>query len=297
MVRQGPEMPTDELTGLPLPILPQAVLPVDNPLEADWHHQWHPSPAPASRTLGDRALRNSRLQLVSQSDHVAYHRLLLRPQWPETTQAQFDMTVLGVAGYIPPEAIDVQRDGPERILMQPGEVAILRTIAQQRPITSEQMAGLRAKIAKTYAEQAQPGVTEQDYVERSVAAHVRKELSQAEFSFHHIKYEYSPVRTFFQEFVLAQDIGHIREVQVEEFVLTNDAERANRIGHELLALNIRSMTDSVKPVYDQAMRAGRLHPKSPLEAYWLVHNKLGAAAAHDELIGKLKAKLIDEAGL
>ncbi|HEY5442037.1 MAG TPA: hypothetical protein VIJ68_00690 [Candidatus Saccharimonadales bacterium] len=209
--------------------------------------------------------------------------------WPDTIQGQFDLSVLGVAGYIPTEAIDVSGDSPKQVTMGPTELDILRTPAKPRPLRPDMEAKFRVKAAKNSGAG--------DSFEKRLADYVRREEQQAAFTFHHIIYVYPAIRNFFREFVLAQDLGHVSEVMTEEFLLTKDPERRLFLGRELLDYGVEAATDSVKPMYAKAYQAGLLHPRTPVEPALLVRTKLGGDAAYDVSLDRLKEKLAAEVGL
>lgn len=109
--------PVDDLTGMPLPIIPKLErLPLRHPDIADWHHHFHPRSDPRLKTVGGLALRNSRLQLVAREYHndgpKRYHKFFDGPPIPESEATQFGMCVLACAGYLPESGIDLRSGEP-----------------------------------------------------------------------------------------------------------------------------------------------------------------------------------------
>ncbi|HSD55840.1 MAG TPA: hypothetical protein VLA92_01670 [Candidatus Saccharimonadales bacterium] len=111
------ETPLDELTGLPLLIVPnEDVLPILFGLEpsrtpnghpiADWNHIWHPRKE-AQFGTGGLGLRHSRVQFVMRSEHDTYHEQFYGPSLPQKPAERFEATVLCAAGYIPRDAISI----------------------------------------------------------------------------------------------------------------------------------------------------------------------------------------------
>ncbi len=116
-VSMGLATPTDELTGLPLPILI-----IDPPEKSantsfvDYHHHYHP--ARDLETAGDAelALRRSRGQHLPRWLHEHYHTYFAGPEFPESRQDVFSRVVLACAGVVPRKAIDFSGfNGPKLV--------------------------------------------------------------------------------------------------------------------------------------------------------------------------------------
>jgi len=100
--------PTDELTGLPLPLVP-----VQNPERPDWHHHFHPRRSPLLEDLGGQAVRNVRVQRVDYGrHHYDYHLTYSGPPLPTTEDEQFATVIMAATGYIPPRAIGFKQGRP-----------------------------------------------------------------------------------------------------------------------------------------------------------------------------------------
>lgn len=120
--------PTDELTGLPLPIAP-----VNNPVSPDWHHHWHPRDSAVLKSGGGLALRQSRLQRMDyRTHHLGYHRTYEGPPLPLTPQEQFGAVIMSVAGYMPPEAIDFSAKEPRIVTLSEDQRRHLQESSQLR---------------------------------------------------------------------------------------------------------------------------------------------------------------------
>jgi hypothetical protein len=111
--------PTDEMTGIPLPIMPRADLPPvpvsrQRNVEriADWHHPFHPKAHLVGGTAGSAAVRNCRIQWTLYEDHHdLYHGEYRGPELPILEDQQFRTVVFAAAGYVPEEAIDFGQSG------------------------------------------------------------------------------------------------------------------------------------------------------------------------------------------
>lgn len=104
--------PTDELTGLPLPIIPP-----DAPVESDWHHHFHPKKSPVlKQSDGGKALRNARLQRVDYlTHHNGYHSNYEGPPLPESDAGKCALVLMSVAGYMPEFGLRFNAQGEPRI--------------------------------------------------------------------------------------------------------------------------------------------------------------------------------------
>lgn len=122
-------IPTDEITGLPHPILPYDVEP-----ELSWddyHHHFfprrdlepvrergvnrEPEDIPLD-ALADLAVRMSRGQLMARGVHIATHRKRSGPQLPGTLGEKFSTTVAACSGIVSRFALDV-RLPPDKALV------------------------------------------------------------------------------------------------------------------------------------------------------------------------------------
>ncbi len=115
----GSEKPlafTDEVTGLPLPILPLAP-PGEDAQRSDAHHAFYEKDLFLHGTPGTRAVRFSRLQYGPRYYHSRYHSMFKGAALPENEFQEFTMTVLGFAGYVPDEAVDTSGTEPKVVVM------------------------------------------------------------------------------------------------------------------------------------------------------------------------------------
>lgn len=114
----GLATPTDELTGLPLPIVISP--PIDrnaNEGFVDYHHSFHPE---RDLIYGDDAalaLRRSRGQNLPRWLHEHYHKYFAGPEFPQAREQIFTIVVLACSGVIPDQAIDFEggKGGPKII--------------------------------------------------------------------------------------------------------------------------------------------------------------------------------------
>ncbi len=106
--------PVCEMTGLPLPILPEelredgALLSLRPP---DRHHAFHRESHPYLQDIGGIALRKSRIQRVPYGvHHLGYHRIFDGPALPYQEDEKFRLTVIAAAGVLPRKALKITDD-------------------------------------------------------------------------------------------------------------------------------------------------------------------------------------------
>ncbi len=105
--------PVDELTKMPLPVLPPSKATLRS-TETNWHHHYHPSSSKLLTKTAGLAVRHARLQLLPvKSHHNRYHQIFEGPEYlPTSSEERFGQIILACAGYIPYQAIDVRKDDP-----------------------------------------------------------------------------------------------------------------------------------------------------------------------------------------
>lgn len=142
---------TPTYNRIPLPIAPNV---------ADWplpehlrsrHHTMHPSidwrllppkqaatyGVPPIRQLGGWAVRTGSIHIVDQRMHnvgpAKYHRFFGGSELPQTEHEQFYCHMFQRVGLIPPEGIELKRQGARRIRLSPEQRAILQTPSESSP--------------------------------------------------------------------------------------------------------------------------------------------------------------------
>lgn len=106
--------PTDQLTGLPLPILPEEPSKEGSLHFRDYHHHFHPRLDPLLIGVQGKPLRFCRGQMVERNLHLRYHDIFRGPQLPTSEREIFRICVLGCAGVMPRRAIDLSTPGEYR---------------------------------------------------------------------------------------------------------------------------------------------------------------------------------------
>lgn len=206
--------PVDELTKMPLPILPpEEIPPFDKNLEANWHHLYHPSNDKMLTSISGLAVRHLRLQLLPvKTHHSVYHNLFERPAFlPRTNEQRFGHVILGVAGYIPRYAIDLKSEDPT----QP----VAMSDRQRRRLQSGGEIQLRGQ---------------------------------------------SNISNFIKNHLVRQDFSHVEDSVIQEFIETRSIDRKKFLGHWLLAIASEIATESVDPMYRQALDEGLIIRKYKL---------------------------------
>ncbi len=103
--------PTDQLTGLPLPILPEEPSKEGSLHFRDYHHHFHPRLDPLLIGGEGKILRYCRGQTVARYLHDRYHDIFVGPELPKTESDIFKLSVLSCAGVMPPRAVDLSEPG------------------------------------------------------------------------------------------------------------------------------------------------------------------------------------------
>lgn len=292
--------PLDYETGIPLPILPTKELDRHDPT-TNWHHAWHANSAPELQGVGGRALRHSRVQLVRNVDHnhgnkevgkLTYHDYYVGPPLPTDDDERYKLCIISAAGYVPDMAIDLwSGDGPSKVRMTAEQKAILQLPDQPRPMLEQDRSWVIRRATETYGRLEDPSISFDDFLNAQFVEFNEHRRRQAAFGLAHIVYQYDPLRAFLQQEVLSQDLSHIREVKVEEFLLTKDPERKLRLGRWLLGEAVRKSTAPIQEPYKNLHAAGKLHPRMPKNVSWLVLWKLGAGPQRSELVANHEAAL------
>lgn len=106
----------DEITGLPLPILP-----TEPPKGArfgytNFHHHFHPARDPELQGIAGEAVRMCRGQTIVRVLHQRYHDLFIGPELPTTDEDKFRVCVLACAGVVPPQALDLSVPGEYQVV-------------------------------------------------------------------------------------------------------------------------------------------------------------------------------------
>ena len=297
--------PLDEISGMPLPILPQEHLTIEDPT-TNWHHAWHPKTDPGLLDLGGRALRHSRAQLVRMTDHnhgdankgkQVYHDFYAGPELPKTDREKFYQCVLSAAGYVPERAIDLRGDEPVIRRMTAEQLRILQAPAHAKPLRPDEANRVQVKASQEHRTESTPKPTRREFIGIRMDQFRAKKEEQALLGFHHIKYNYESMRNFFRELVLSEDFTSFDELRVEEFLLTRDTERKQKLGHWLIEQAAARVTDDIQAPYRALRQSGRLHPNMPFEANELVLYKLGAAQDRVRLGLQQEDRLRQQLGL
>jgi hypothetical protein len=232
--------PVDQLTGLPLPILPPDVLlPKHRTDIADVHHHFHPRKDPLLQDAGGLAVRQSRVQLADYWDHHnGYHRYYHGPPLPLTEKEQFGVVIMACAGYIPDEAIDFAGVEPQ--------IVPLRQDQRDRLWKSGEL-----RVAST-----------------------------------------QPIQNFLTEYILGQDISHVSESKIDEFLHTTDDERKRFLGHWLLAMATEKAAEPIDKLYRMAWRHGNINPTQSAKPPNTIQKNLGNVHRRDQLVSRLHTLLV-----
>jgi hypothetical protein len=100
------------------------------------------------------------------------------------------------------------------------------------------------------------------------------------------------IRNFLTDYTLAQDISHVDDSMIDEFLSTDDTERKRFLGHWLLAQAIEKATEPISGLYQHALRKARVGADKPTKVASLVAVQLGNVRRRDMLLPQLEQKLV-----
>jgi hypothetical protein len=83
------------------------------------------------------------------------------------------------------------------------------------------------------------------------------------------------MRKFMKRFISKQDLSHLKEGIIEEFMLTSDDERAKELGQLLLAKAVEVASEPFNPAYTEAKRKGLILPSITSKLSQFILNNLG----------------------
>ncbi len=280
--------PVDLLTGMPLSIaIPEDLNTLDDPENVNWHHHFHKASAPELQSLGGRALRSCRLQLVPAELHNygkdTYHDIFIGSVLPrvDDTDTQFLLCVLACAGYVTREGLDVKSDNPEiPVRLTDNQIRRLQTKPEPRLVK-------RADVLKHL--QNADGCTTAQEAWRAVRLRNRR---QAKFSYANYKYSYNPIRDFFTDYLLTQKID-IDQKLMKRFLKTEDPAKQRALGETILAQTAAQSTSRFREQYQQARDSGLLHPNMHQKPNTLVLNKIGNYEQRGLLLPRLRERVVD----
>lgn len=99
------------------------------------------------------------------------------------------------------------------------------------------------------------------------------------------------VRDFLTEYTLEQDLSHLKQSTIDEFVYTLDQERKRYLGHWLLSQAADRATEPIDLLYRQAWKLGRIPRKLPAKPCSVVRLQLGTTQHRDQVVVALRQRL------
>ncbi|HWT55651.1 MAG TPA: hypothetical protein VN031_01315 [Candidatus Microsaccharimonas sp.] len=280
--------PTDEYTGLPLPIAPVVDVDALPPELVNEHHHFFPRLSPVLRnTLGGHALRVSRIQRVSIFQHnygaLQFHGFFSEgPDIPTDPNEQLGLCVLACAGYLPNSVVDTSGGEPLIRTMQPWERARL-----QRPSSYVEPLPLQVK---KFRDRRYPELSLREAKQEMIAS--RKK--QADMSYKNLIYGFDPMKKFMVEQIFEQDFEEVKPRVMRGFVEKDSVAKGLAIlgiGAVLAAKTATVQGRPLEEVYTECRRAGQLHLQMPPSPATLIKNKLGAIEHRVELLTDLRSHL------
>jgi hypothetical protein len=280
--------PTDEQTGMPLPISPAdlSVLPPDQTNE---HHHFFPRLSPVLRnSLGGKALRVSRIQRVAITQHnfgeKPFHKYFQEgPNIPSDPETQLGMCVLACAGYLPPKVVDTSEGQPTVRTMKEWEYnRLTRPNNYIEPLPYQ---------VKRFRDRRFPNLSLRAAKDELVSSRKR----QAELTYENLIYGFDPMKTFMLSQVVAQDFSEVDSSIKHNFLESNDIEAGLcllAIGSVLAAETAKINGEKLNEVYRDIYHDGRLHPMMPPNASTIIKHKLGHIPHRVEMLAYLRSELM-----
>jgi len=95
--------------------------------------------------------------------------------------------------------------------------------------------------------------------------------------------------SFMKDHLIRQDLSHVNESIIDEFIDTTNIERKKYLGHWLLAIASEVAVEPVIPVYRQALEEGLITPQAKLPA--LAKSHINGAKTSKKAISALHKRL------
>ena len=277
--------PWDEATGIPLSIAPDIPGIESMPNDNTWHHLFHPSTDPVLQTLGGRALRSSRVQLLPGMQHNFgahnYHTLFKGPQLPTDETKQFELCVFSAAGYLPDKVIDISQTDDFAIRpMTETERSFFRKVPVPEVVNKHEVTHLREKLLAAEVADGEASGISMRAVRRILE---QRNQTQAELSVNGLRYAYMPMRDFFIEYLRRPEVLDVRPRFVKKFLTAKDRDK-QMMGEVLLERVSVVASSSLLPVYRQAHKEGKLNARMQPVPFELVRDKLGNPQQRAQLL-------------
>lgn len=283
--------PTDELTGIPLPIAPRSDLVHVPDTQKNAHHHFFPRTSPVLQSLGGKALRSARIQLVAATQHntgpKSFHSFFREgPYIPSDVNEQLGLCILACANYLPERVVDLRGGAP---LVRPMADWEYRRLSQ--PGMFEEPKPFQVK---RFRDIRHPDLPLWEAKQRLVV----KRQQQAELSYRDLWYGFDPMRSFIIPEVFSHASRGI-DMSLERRFLNNDNVEAGLALLSIYAsMTSRAATIKGKPanqIYFEMKKEHRLHHLMPPSASAIVRNKMGDEHQRASLLPSLRAKLLDNA--
>lgn len=290
-VDKSGKCPTDELTGMPLPIAPTVDLSSIPPSDINEHHHFYPRLSPELRdSIGGRALRVSRIQRVATTQHNfgdrPFHKYFQEgPTIPKDAETQLGMCVLACAGYLPPKVVDTAKGEPIVRTMKEWEYSRLSkpsTYLEPQPFQ-----------VKRYRDRRCPDASLLNAKRELVNSRKR----QAELTYQNLLYGFDPMKKFMFNRVLAQDYSDVDVGLRRDFIERDNVEAGLcllAIGALLAAETATINGEKLSEVYNDIYYDGRLHRSMPANASTIIKHKLGTISHRVEMLPFLKSELMQQ---
>ena len=103
--------------------------------------------------------------------------------------------------------------------------------------------------------------------------------------------DYSLLSAFLKEYLFEQDLSHVNDQRIDEFVTTTDDKRKRFLGHWLLAQASEVATEPLDPPYREAYKVGLVRPTVSAKVANVVRLGLGTQKMRDKMIDEDRFRL------
>jgi hypothetical protein len=259
------ETPKDPFSGIPLPLVPIKHTPrlIEGNEAFNWHHAFHPESDPIlQESLGGFALRHCRVEFVNQQIHNMNKRKGTRKKDSRSKSILYHHLYKGP--QIPSDEYEQFR-------------TIVWACAGYIPQEGIDLWNSKPEV-------------------RALKPHERSflQLQDPEDPYQHLtlKHRFIPVRDFFTDYAIRQDLSHVDELMIEEFLTTPKEDRKKYLGHLLLALAAEVAASPMEEDYLLKRKEGELHPLVPSNTHSLINYKFGTTEHRESIFPKLERKLL-----
>lgn len=100
------------------------------------------------------------------------------------------------------------------------------------------------------------------------------------------------ISQFLKDYVVRQDLSHVNESLIEEFLFTKNEMRKKYLGHWLLAMATEKATEPLELTYRQARKEGLINPSNTTKLPNVVKARLNGRKTNPKVLRHLHKRLL-----